>query len=106
MQTVKNFVFGKDTSTHTGWNNIPLEDQINDYLEYHPGYSVATMSLLNASDYKEALVVFNVREERLEKHEQNDKRRNGQDFNSISVKDYKNQNKNVTTANGGEKNNG
>lgn len=62
MQTVKNFVFGKD---RTGAVNVtPLEDQINEYLEYHPGYSVATMSLLNATGYKEAFVVFNIREER------------------------------------------
>ena len=62
MQTVKNFIYGRDWSGYT--NATPLEDQINEYLEYHPGYSVATMSLLNASGYKEALVVFNVREER------------------------------------------
>lgn len=59
MQTVKNFVFGRDRSGNV--NTTPLEDQINDYLEYHPGYSVATMSLLNASGYKEAFVVFNIR---------------------------------------------
>lgn len=62
MQTVKNFIYGKDRSGSV--NVTPLEDQINEYLEYHPGYSVATMSLLNASGYKEAFVVFNVREER------------------------------------------
>lgn len=62
MQTVKNFIYGRDWSGYT--NATPLEDQINEYLEHHPGYSVATMSLLNASGYKEALVVFNVREER------------------------------------------
>ena len=62
MQTVKNFVFGKDRTGSV--NTTPLEDQINEYLEYHPGYSVATMSLLNASGYKEAFVVFNIREER------------------------------------------
>lgn len=62
MQTVKNFVFGKD---RTGIiNTEPLEDQINEYLENHPGYSVSTMSLLNAVGYKEAFVVFNIREER------------------------------------------
>lgn len=62
MQTVKNFVFGKD---RTGaFNTTPLEDQINEYLENHPGYSVATLSTLNASGYKEAFVVFNIREER------------------------------------------
>ena len=62
MQTVKNFVFGRDRSGSV--NTTPLEDQINEYMEYHPGYSVATMSLLNASGYKEAFVVFNIREER------------------------------------------
>lgn len=65
MQTVKNFVFGRDRSGSV--NTTPLEDQINEYLEYHPGYSVATMSLLNTSDYKEAFVVFNIREERPER---------------------------------------
>ena len=104
MQIVKNFIYGRDWSGYT--NATPLEDQINEYLEYHPGYSVATMSMLNGAGYKEALVVFNVREERSEKREQNDKRRNGQDFNSISAKDYKNQNRNVTTTNSGEKNHG
>lgn len=62
MQTVKNFVFGKDRTGSV--NTTPLEDQINEYLEYHPGFSVASMSLLNASGYKEAFVVFNIREER------------------------------------------
>lgn len=65
MQTVKNFIFGQD---YTGaYNGNPLEDQINEYLEYHPGYSIATMSFLNASGYKEAFVVFNIREERAER---------------------------------------
>lgn len=62
MQTVKNFVFGKDRIGII--NTEPLEDQINEYLENHPGYSVSTMSLLNAVGYKEAFVVFNIREER------------------------------------------
>ena len=62
MQTVKNFIFGQD---YTGaYNGSPLENQINEYLENHPGFSIATMSLLNASGYKEAFVVFNIREER------------------------------------------
>ena len=62
MQTVKNFVFGKDRSG--SFNTESLEDQINEYLENRPGYSVATMSTVNASGYKEAFVVFNIREER------------------------------------------
>lgn len=69
MQTVKNFVFGKDRTGSI--NTTPLEDQINEYLEYHPGYSVATMSLLNASGYKEAFVVFSIREERGDKKVKN-----------------------------------
>lgn len=63
MQIVKNFVFGNNV-LRTDWNNTPLEDQINEHLENHPGFSVATMSLLNGAGYREALVVFNVREER------------------------------------------
>lgn len=61
MQTVKNFVFGRDRSGSV--NTTPLEDQINEYLECHPGFSIASMSFLNASGYKEAFVVFNIREE-------------------------------------------
>ena len=63
MQTVKNFVYGKDPITNE-INITPIESQVNEYLENHPGYSVATFSTLNASGYKEAFVVFNVREER------------------------------------------
>lgn len=59
MQTVKNFIFGKDRTGNV--NTTPLEDQINEYLEYHPGFSIASMSFLNASGYKEAFVVFNAR---------------------------------------------
>ena len=65
MQTVKNFVFGRDRSGSI--NTATIEDQINEYLEYHPGYSVATMSLINASGYKEAFVVFDIRDDRREK---------------------------------------
>ncbi len=62
MQIVKRFTLGQD---YTGaYNGNPLEDQINEYLENHPGFSVATMSMLNGTGYKEVLVVFNVREER------------------------------------------
>lgn len=93
MQTIKKFMFGQD---YTGaYNGSPLEDQINEYLEYHPGYSVATMDVLNATGYKEAYVVFNIREEHTEK----DNRRQGKsDFTTSSTKDYKGQTKVVTTA--------
>jgi hypothetical protein len=62
MQTVKTFVFGRDRVGTV--NHTPLDDQINEYLENHPGYSVSTMSVLNAVGYQEAFVVFNIREER------------------------------------------
>jgi len=73
MQIVKRFIFGNNVMS-SDWNNTPLEDQINEYLEYHPGYSITTMSMLNGAGYREALVVFNVREERDRKQiEQNKK---------------------------------
>lgn len=65
MQTVKHFVFGKDRIGSV--NVTPIEDQINEYLEYHAGYSVATMNALSGPGYTEAFVVFNVMEERPEK---------------------------------------
>ena len=98
MQIVKKFVLGRD---YTGtFNGNPIEDQINEYLEYHPGYSVATMDVLNATGYKEAYVVFNIREERQEKEI---KRSNKQDINSVSTKDYKNHGKDTLTAHGDSK---
>ena len=86
MQIVKHFVFGKDRSGSV--NVAPIEDQINEYLEYHAGYSVVTMNVLSGPGYTEAFVVFNVREERPNK----------QDINSVSTKDYKNHGKGTTTA--------
>ena len=65
MQIVKNFIYGRNLNGD--FNPAALEDQINEYLEFHPGYSVGTMSMLNGTAYKEALVVFNVKDERNEK---------------------------------------
>lgn len=62
MQIVKNFIYGRDINGN--FNPASLEDQISEYLEFHPGYSVATMSMLDCPGSREALVVFNVREER------------------------------------------
>ena len=70
MQTVKNFVYGKDLA-ESAWNGLSLEIQINEYLKSHPNYSVAAMSMLNGIGYREALVVFNVREERGDKKVKN-----------------------------------
>ena len=65
MQIIKNFIYGRNLNGD--FNLASLDDQINEYLEFHPGYSVATMSMLNGTSYKEALVVFNIREERTER---------------------------------------
>lgn len=75
MQTVKNFVFGRDRIGTV--DTTPIADQINEYLENHPGYSVSTMSVLNAVGYQEAFVVFNIREER--KFEQRQDKQERQD---------------------------
>ena len=77
MQIAKNFVFGNNV-LRSDWNNTPLEDQINEYLENHPGFSVATMSMLNGAGYREALVVFNVREEHAEKDRKPFAKENGE----------------------------
>ena len=63
MQTVKNFIYGKDPVTGV-IHMKPIDIQINEYLERYSGQSVATMSTINAVGYKEAFVVFNIREER------------------------------------------
>lgn len=98
MQIVKHFVFGKERSGIV--NVTPIEDQINEYLENHPGYSVATMNALSGPGYTEAFVVFNVGEERTE---QDIRRPNKQDINSISTKDYKNQGKGTTNTHNNSK---
>lgn len=63
MQTVKNFIYGKDPATGVV-HMKPIDIQINEYLEHYSGQSVAAMSTINAVGYKEAFVVFNIREER------------------------------------------
>lgn len=64
MQTIKHFLFGKYTGPGvTESCNIPLEEQIDEYLKQHPDHSVASLSTIIASTYKEAFVVFNVRGE-------------------------------------------
>lgn len=62
MQTVKHFIFGKDVMTGES-NTTPLEEQIDSYLKAHPEQSVSSLSTIVASNYKEAFVVFNIRNE-------------------------------------------
>lgn len=62
MQTVKHFIYGHDSRTGES-NTMPLEDQFNEFLKEHPDHNVASMSTIVASTYKEAFVVFNIRNE-------------------------------------------
>lgn len=62
MQTVKHFIYGHDSRTRES-NTMPLEDQFNEFLKEHPDHNVASMSTIVASTYKEAFVVFNIRNE-------------------------------------------
>lgn len=70
MQTVKHFVYGLDRATGNR-NSSPLEVQMNDFLDGHPNYKIASFSTIIGPDYKEAFVVFDVREDR------NNNRNNG-----------------------------
>ena len=71
MQTVVAFCCGvtKDGSI----NNIPIETQINNYISKNPTHSVRTLSTIIAGGYKEAFVVFDIREGRDEKKPYNEK---------------------------------
>ena len=62
MQTVVSFCCGvtKDGSI----NNVPIETQINNYILEHPTHTVKTLSTIIAGGYKEAFVVFDIREEK------------------------------------------
>lgn len=61
MQTVKHFIYGRDSMT--GESNMkPLEEQLGEFLKDHPDHSVTSMSTIVASNYKEAFVVFNYRD--------------------------------------------
>ena len=62
MQTVKHFIYGKDIMTGES-NSTPLEEQIDAYMKDHPDQSVSSLSTIVASSYKEAFVVFNIRNE-------------------------------------------
>lgn len=62
MQTVKHFIYGKDSVSGES-NMVPLEDQLSEFLKDHPDHSVASFSTIIASTYKEVFVVFNIRSE-------------------------------------------
>ena len=73
MQTVKHFIYGHDSRNGES-NTMPLEDQFNEFLKKHPDHSIASMSTIVASSYKEAFVVFNVRGENQKPYNNNNKK--------------------------------
>lgn len=62
-QTVKHFIYGTDRVNLTV-NTTPLEQQLNDFLDGHQNYKIASFSTIIGPDYKEAFVVFDIREDR------------------------------------------
>ena len=59
-QIIKRFCQGVDFSGKT--NYTPLEDQITEMLEAHREYVVKDMTVIQGPMYKEAYVVFDVKE--------------------------------------------
>ena len=66
-QTVKHFIYGADRVNSTV-NTTPLEQQFNDFLDGHPNHKIASFSTIIGPDYKEAFVVFDIREDRNNKN--------------------------------------
>lgn len=59
-QIIKRFCQGADFNGKT--NYTPLEDQITEELEKHRDYVVRDMTVIQGPLYKEAYVVFDVKE--------------------------------------------
>ncbi len=59
-QIIKRFCQGTDIGGKT--NYTPLEDQITEELEKHRDYVVKDMTVIQGPLYKEAYVVFDVKE--------------------------------------------
>lgn len=70
MQTVVAFYCGVKNGVY---NDIPIEDQINQYLKEHSNYSIRELPMIITGPYKEALAVFDIREGRDEKKPYNEK---------------------------------
>ena len=63
MQTVKTFIYGRNDKTNE-YSRVPIDDQINTFVKEHPDHRIISMSMVNVSGYKEAFVVFDIREDR------------------------------------------
>ena len=74
MQDVKHFINGRDL--HGEYHMEDIDEQINSFLKEHPNYSVCTFSTIIGPAYKEAFVVFDVKEERNDHNDRSDKNKN------------------------------
>ena len=45
------------------YNTTPVEEQINQYLKDHPNYYGKSITMAVVAPYKEALVLFDIRDE-------------------------------------------
>ncbi len=72
MQDVKHFINGKDPRG-AYYNTDDLDTQINAFLKENPNYSIRSLSTIIGPAYKEAFVVFDVREERNDRNEHSDR---------------------------------
>lgn len=59
-QVIKRFCQGADFSGKT--NYMPLEDQITEMLEKHREYVMRDMTVIQGPLYKEAYVIFDIKE--------------------------------------------
>jgi len=66
-QTVKHFIYGSDR-LNQAVNTTPLEQQLNDFLDGHQNYKITSFSTIVGPAYKEAFVVFDIREDRSNKN--------------------------------------
>ena len=60
MQDVKTFIQG--TALDGRVNVTPIETQLNEFLKANPAYSAKSMSFIVGPRYREAFVIFDVRD--------------------------------------------
>ena len=60
MQDVKTFIQGTALDGRT--NVTPIETQLNEFLKANPAYSAKSMSFIVGPRYREAFVIFDVKE--------------------------------------------
>ena len=63
MQEIKRFVQGADTRGPS-FITTNIEDQINEYLKENQNKSIRTFQVVLGPKYKEAFIVFDIREEK------------------------------------------